>query len=144
MEQMNTSKYSTETGDAIASQPFESSLRREEPGLPRGVNPHQVAARGFAQAFGLHPAIAFVTVTVDLMAHASFIVSGGLLWPVEVGAALVLGYVTFKGQMLWFGDDRESAKVKAVVVALVTAIPSPLPYFLFIPSGLLGLLRKRG
>jgi hypothetical protein len=52
---------------------------------------------------------------------------------------LVLGFVTYRAQMKWYGDDRESALIKSVAVGLLTAIPTPLPAIVYVPSGILGL-----
>jgi len=79
---------------------------------------------------------------VDLMLNAGEIVSMGLLVPFSIAAGIALGYITYKAQMNWYGDDKESAKIKAIVVALLTAIPTPLPAILYVPAGILGLLRN--
>jgi hypothetical protein len=130
-------KYSTENPEAIASQPFESSRpessgvsydANSSTGLPSGLNPHQVAARGFAQSFGLHPAMAFLTVVVDVMLHGADVVSAGLLIPFSAAAGVVLGVIVYRGQRRFYGDDQEAAVVKGLIVALVSIIPSPLPY----------------
>ena len=57
--------------------------------------------------------------------------------------AVILGIITFMAQKAWYHDGSESAFIKALIVALLTAIPSPLPYFLFVPAGLVGLFRGR-
>ena len=145
----STEKYrsETETGDAMPSQRlrFDSSLWPGEPtGLqPPRFNPHQVAARGFAQSFGLHPAVAFVTVAADLMLHAADVVSAGLLIPLSAAAGVVLAIIAFLAQRKWYSDDDQSAFIKALIVGLLTAIPSPLPYVLFVPAGIVGLFRRR-
>jgi hypothetical protein len=98
--------------------------------------------RGFIQNFGLDPRIAGLMLIVDLMLNAGEIVSMGLLVPFSIAAGIVLGYITYKAQMNWYGDDKESAKIKAIVVGLLTAIPTPLPAVLYVPAGILGLLRN--
>jgi hypothetical protein len=107
------------------------------------VNPHQVAARGFAQSFGLLPGVAFLTVGTDIMLHGAAVITAGLLIPFSILGGGMLGYITYKWQMKEYGDDAEAAKIKALIVAFLTAIPSPLPYMLFIPAGIVGLFRKR-
>jgi hypothetical protein len=99
-------------------------------------------ARGFTQVFGLDPRIAILTFIVDLMLNAGDLVTMGLLLPVSIAAGLALGYITYKAQMNWYGDDKESAKIKAVIVGLLTAIPTPLPAILYLPSGLVGLFHN--
>jgi hypothetical protein len=60
---------------------------------------------------------------------------------------IVLGFITYRAQRHWYRDDRESAIIKGLIVGLLTAIPTSLPGFLTIPSGVIGLVhmlhRKR-
>lgn len=80
------------------------------------------------------------------MLHSADVVSAGLLIPLSMLSGAVLGYITYKSQMKFYGDDAEAAKIKALIIAVLTAIPSPLPYMLFIPAGLVGWfhnLRRR-
>ena len=98
--------------------------------------------RRFGQIFGLDPRIAFLTLIIDLMLNAGDLVSMGLLLPVSIGAGIVLGYIAYRAQISWYGDDPESAKIKAVILGLLTAIPTPLPELLYIPAGVLGLIHR--
>lgn len=97
-------------------------------------------SRGFTQIFGLDPRIAFLTFVIDLMLFGGEVLSLGLLIPIAVIAGVVLGFITYRAQMRWYGDDRESALIKGVIIGLLTAIPTPLPAILYVPSGLLGLI----
>jgi hypothetical protein len=96
--------------------------------------------RGFTQLFGLDPRIAFLMFVVDMMLFGGNVLTFGLLLPISVAAGLVLGFVTYRAQMKWYGDDRESALIKSMAVGLLTAIPTPLPAILYVPSGVLGLI----
>ncbi len=98
-----------------------------------------MAAKGFGQLFGLDPRIAFVTFIVDLMLNAEEFATMGLLLPLSLLAAIVLGFIAYRAQMKWYGDDSESAMIKAVMLALLTAIPTALPSFLYGTAGLIGL-----
>ena len=98
--------------------------------------------RRFSQVFGLDPGIAFLTLIVDMMLNAGDLISMGLLVPASIAAGIVLGYVVYKAQINWYGDDPESAKIKAIVIGLLTAIPTPIPELLYIPAGLLGLFNR--
>lgn len=98
--------------------------------------------RRFGQMFGLDPRIAFLTLIVDMMLNAGDLVSMGLLLPVSIAAGLVLGFVVYRAQISWYGDDEESAKIKAIILGLLTAIPTPIPEVLYIPAGLLGLVHS--
>jgi hypothetical protein len=151
---MRTSRYrySTENPEAITSPPFESSRpgssgvsydANSSPVMPPSVNPHQVVARGFAQTFGIHFPFALLMVGCDLMLHSADVVSAGLLIPFSAAAGVVLGVIVYRGQRRFYGDDDEVAKIKGTLCFLLTAIPSPLPYGLFLGAGLLGLFRKR-
>jgi hypothetical protein len=100
----------------------------------------------FDQIFGLDPRIAFLAFIVDLMLFGSAAATMGLdlpiLIPLAIGAGIVLGRITYKAQIKWFGDDPESAAIKAGIVGLLTAIPVGIPAIVWIPSGLLGLLHN--
>jgi hypothetical protein len=97
-------------------------------------------SRGFTQIFGLDPRIAFLTCVIDLMLFGGEVFTLGLLIPIAVVVGIVLGFITYRAQMRWYGDDRESALIKGVVIGLLTAIPTPLPAILYVPSGLIGLV----
>lgn len=102
--------------------------------------------RGFGQMFGIDPRIAAVMFVLDAMLNAGEIASMGLLVPVSLVAGIVLGFVTYRAQRNWYGDDKESAKIKALIVGLLTAIPTPLPEILYLPFGIVGFfhnLRKK-
>jgi hypothetical protein len=103
--------------------------------------PYPVAPRGFVATFGLDPRVALLTVMVDLMANSATIVSAGLLYEVELGAAVVLTFIAYKAQRAWYGDDRDSALIKASIVGLLTAIPVPITPLFALPGGAIGLLR---
>jgi hypothetical protein len=116
--------------------------------LPAKLNFRPAAQRRFGQVFGLDPRVAFLTLIVDMMLNAGDLATMGLLLPVSIGAGIVLGIIVYRAQINWYGDDRESARIKALVLGLLTAIPTPLPELLYIPAGLLGLFhvwrRKAG
>jgi hypothetical protein len=113
----------------------QTAVLSEAPTMP-GVT------RGFGQMFGLDPRVAFVTLVVDLMLNAGEIASMGLLAPVSIAAGIVVGYLSYKMQMHWYGDDKESAKIKGITLGLLTAIPTALPAMLYVPAGLIGWVHK--
>jgi hypothetical protein len=97
-------------------------------------------SRGLSQLFGLDPRIAFLMFVIDLMLFSGAVLTVGLLIPIALVAGIVLGFITFRAQMKWYGDDRDSALIKGVIVGLLTAIPTPLPAIVYVPSGVLGLI----
>jgi hypothetical protein len=103
---------------------------------------HHMAARGFAQIFGIHPAVAFLTIAVDLMMNVGTYGTLGALWIFTLPVGLVLGIIAYMAQKKWYGDDNESAAIKAMIVALLTAIPAPVSPIL-IPSGIVGLFSRK-
>jgi len=109
-------------------------------GVP--IEHHDARARGFGQFFGIHPTIAFVALLVDLMLFGGDVMTMGALLPVSIGAGFVLGIITYLAQRKWYGDDKEAASIKALILGLLTAIPTPLPAALYIPSGIVGLIHK--
>jgi hypothetical protein len=103
-------------------------------------NPNQLANRSFGQLWGLHPAVTGTVFVIDTMLFGAQIATLGTLFPLALAVGAVLGFITYRAQMRWYHDDAQSASIKALVVALVTAIPSPLPAFLYVPAGLLGVV----
>jgi hypothetical protein len=153
MSQKYNREYSPETRDRMASDasPFESQYAHQEvypvqPEYPQDyplAHRQNLAARGFTQMFGLHPGMAFLTIVVDSMVFGGDIASAGLLLPVALGAAVVLGVITYLAQRKWYADENDSALIKALIVGLLTIIPTPLPYMLFVPAGLVGFFRRK-
>ncbi|HMD72783.1 MAG TPA: hypothetical protein VKG05_02860 [Steroidobacteraceae bacterium] len=100
-------------------------------------------SRGFGQLFGLEPRIAILMLVVDSMLFGGTVMTLGLLIPVSLAAGAILGFITFRAQMKWYGDDREAALIKGLIVGLLTAIPTPLPPLLYLPLGIVGLIHNR-
>jgi hypothetical protein len=126
---------------ASASAKFSGMYDSRLPSIP--VHPGGGQTRGrFGQLFGLDPRIAFLTLIVDVMLNAGDLATMGMLVPVSAAAGIVLGYIVYKAQVNWYGDDKESARIKAVILGLLTAIPTPLPEILYIPAGLVGLYHR--
>jgi len=107
------------------------------------TQPHPVtaASRGLAQTFGLDIRAAALVVIVDLMVLGGSIASFGLLVWLELVAAVVLGFIVYRIQRHWYGDDHDSALTKSLIVGLVTVIPAPLTPVIAVPCGLLGLIQ---
>ena len=122
--------------------PFPTTTTASAPLPPNYNSYHGKMASGFAQMFGLHPTIAMLTILVDLMVFGGTFVTAGIGWPVLAMAAAGLGYVTYKGQVNWFGDDADSAKIKAVIIAVLTAIPVPIASALAVFMGITGKFRR--
>jgi len=104
------------------------------------------ASKGLDQIFGIDPRIAFLAFVVDLMLFGAAAATMGMtlpvLIPLAVAAGVVLGRITYKAQLKWYGDDHDSAMIKAGIVGLLTAIPVGIPAIVWIPSGLLGMLHN--
>lgn len=117
-----------------------------------GSQSHHSSSRGFGQMFGLDPRIAFLAFVVDFMLFSggalSVAATAGLSLPllvcISVIAGAVLGFVTEKAQMKWYGDDHETARLKGFIVGLLTAIPVGIPLIVWVPSGILGWIHNRG
>jgi hypothetical protein len=69
--------------------------------------------------------------------------SAGLSLPLSLLVSSAVGYATYKGQQAWYGDTADSAKTKAIVLGVLTFIPSPLPATAYMSLGFLGLLKKK-
>jgi len=103
---------------------------------------HAERVRGFGQKFGIHPAIASLTLIVDLMLFGGEVATLGAILPVSIAAGAVLGVIAYLAQRKWYGDDPDSAAIKALVLGFLTAIPTPLPAILSVPSGIVGLIHN--
>jgi len=103
---------------------------------------HAARARGFSQVFGIHPAIAFLTLIVDMMLFGGEIATMGAILPISIGAGCLLGVIAYLTQRKWYGDDKQSALIKSLIIGFLTAIPTPLPAILSVPSGIVGLIHN--
>ncbi len=122
----------------------DSQVRYHDPPEPPvSSSHHAAAAHGFAQVFGLHPAMAVLIFIVNSMIFAADWGTIGAFWPVSLLIGAVLGFITYRAQMKWYGDDNETALIKAGILALLTAIPVPIPAALSVPAGIVGLFRKQ-
>lgn len=136
--------YSTEIRDAIDAPVGAASWERpEEPLVPASAAPHHPATRGLAQAIGLSPLVAVGVICTDVMVNAVQVMTLGALMVLSLLAAIPLGIIAYKGQRKFYGDDHETALIKALLVGLLAAIPSPLPYMLFVPAGIVGFFRRK-
>jgi hypothetical protein len=104
-------------------------------------NPHPIRRGGFIQTFGLDVRAAALAVIVDVLVFGGSIASLGALYVVELGAGVVLTFITYKIQRTWYGDDHDSALIKALIIGLLTAIPVPVTGLFAGPGGLLGLVQ---
>ena len=103
----DTHEYCGKCGKKIDSY----ALLRRVPFFRRipNKNSETVGSLGrFGQLFGLDPRVAFLTLIVDMMLNAGDLLSMGLLLPVSAAAGVVLGYVVYRAQINWYGDDKES------------------------------------
>lgn len=100
-------------------------------------------ARGFAQSFGLHPLVALLTLGVDSMLFTGELASMGAGVVLSLPVSGVVGFLTFLAQQKFYGDDKDAAAIKGGTLALLTAIPTSLPLFLYLPAGVLGLFRRK-
>ena len=66
----------------------------------------------------------------------------GAILPISIVSGLILGIIAYMAQRKWYGDDKDSAIIKALILAFLTAIPTPLPAILYVPSGIVGLIHK--
>jgi hypothetical protein len=65
------------------------------------------------------------------------------LIPLSIGAGVLMALITFLAQRKLYGDDDETALLKALMVGGLTAIPTGLPNALILPSAAVGLLRRK-
>ena len=118
---------------------------RHEPRASTAPHAH-APSKSLDQMFGIDPRIAFLAFVVDLMLFGTGAATAGLTLPILIPlaavAGVVLGRITYKAQMNWYGDDHDSAMIKAGIIGLLTAIPVGIPAIVWVPSGILGLLHN--
>jgi hypothetical protein len=140
-EKYVTPKYSRQTPDAKASEPF----IYDDSTPPMRSDIHYAAARGFAQIIGLHPLPAVITFAANGMLFAGEVGSKGILLPELLPAGLVvacvIGVITYIAQKQMYGDTDSEALCKSLSLALLTAIPTGLPSLLTVPSAFVGFVR---
>ena len=95
---------------------------------------------GFVQTLGLDIRVAILAMVIDSMVFGATWISGGVLYVVELGAGVVLTFITYKIQRAWYGDNHDSALIKALIIGLLTAIPAPITGIFAGPAGILGLI----
>lgn len=120
--------------------PYRSIQQGDHGSGPHSLGAGHPAARGFAQILGLHPAVAFLTLVVDTMLSATDLLTAGVG---SVLIACVVGGVAYRAQKKWYGDDNESAAIKAVILTLLVAIPTPIPALAYVPAGVVGIFRRK-
>ena len=88
---------------------------------------------------GIHPAVAVVVVAVDSMLFGGTVATGGIGWAASVPVGIVLGAAAGLIQLRGSPQDGLGlAAAKGLVVALLTAIPTPLPAVLVAGAGTAG------
>jgi chromate transport protein ChrA len=117
---------------------FRKSIQKTEVQTP---DTRSAASGGLMQMFGIHPQAAILTVIVDLMVFSGDTASLEILLPLGVAIAAVLGFIVYRIQVKHYGDDHESAFIKALIIGFLTAIPAPLSPIIAIPGGLVGIVR---
>ena len=84
----------------------------EPTGPPVREESHAVGATGFGQVFGLHPIPAVTTLAVNAMLFGGQVMTLGALTVVALAVAVVLGVITYKAQMRFYGDDARRRELK--------------------------------
>ena len=83
---------------------------------------------------GLHPAAAVAVVAVDSMLFGATAATLGIGWLVSIPVGVALGAAVTLVQLRTPGNDRDLAVGKGLIVAILTAIPTPLPSLISLPS----------
>jgi hypothetical protein len=136
-QRQSTTLQSLDAGRAIQRvEPLTSSPDE----LRHAMSPPRAPSQGFTQTFGLDFRAAILTFLVDSMVFGGDAFSLGLLIPLGIVVGAILAFIVYRIQIKWYGDDHDSALIKALIVGLLTAIPAPLGPLFAIPGGVLGLV----
>ena len=90
---------------------------------------------------GIHPLAAFGVVAVDFMLFGQEAATLGIGWLVSVPVAAALGLAVGLIQSRTWDEDMGLAVGKGLLVAVLTAIPTPLPSAVTAGLGLLGAVK---
>jgi hypothetical protein len=115
-------------------------LPKPSPPIPPAL-PQSVAARGIGSVFDLDPRIAALAIGTDVILFTGDIFTVGGFFPMAALFAIGLGVITYKAQIAWHNDDRNSAMIKAMIVAFLTALPGPITPLFALPGGIVGLVK---
>jgi len=91
--------------------------------------------RSVCQAVGLHPLVGFGFCAVDVMLFGEEAATAGIGWAASIPVAFVLGIAAVFIQRYSFHDEWCAVFGKALLVALLTAIPTALPGSIFSLTG---------
>lgn len=90
------------------------------------------------RVIGLHPAAAVAVVAVDSMLFGATAATLGIGWLASIPVGVALGAAVTLVQRRTPGNDLDLAVGKGLIVAILTAIPTPLPSFLVAGAGVAG------
>ena len=93
----------------------------------------------FCKTMGLHPLVGFGMLLVDWMLFAAEGSTLGAGWIVSLGIAIALTIPCILIQRYGFKDEWGLAIGKGLLIGCLTAIPTPLPSFVPLIGGGLGL-----
>ncbi len=92
------------------------------------------------QKIGLHPLVAFAMISVDMMLFAGDTTLGPVGWLLSTLIASLLSIPCLLLQRFAYRDGWLVAAAKAVIVGVITAIPTAMPALLTAAGGLLGAI----
>lgn len=92
----------------------------------------------FIQKFGIHPLGALAFICVDTMLFASELAVIG--WLISIPVGMIIGISCFLLQKFAYKDDIPTSIAKALIIGLLTAIPTPLPSVITGVGGVLGMI----
>ena len=96
------------------------------------------ANRSLMGRLGLHPLAGFGVFAVDLMLFGKETATAFTTWPISVAVAVVLAFGVRYIQRELYGDSPKAALGKAIVVGVLTAIPTAIPGLATATGGTLG------
>ena len=91
---------------------------------------------------GIQPLAALGVIAVDSMLFGGTVVTGGVGWGASVPVGIALGVGV--GLLQHFGSPRDDlglAAGKGIIIAVLTAIPTPLPSLLIGGAGTAGAVK---
>ena len=128
----------------VAKSPLKHGVAPDRYGEAETVRaPGSVADASVLGRLGLDPLAAAAVVSVDLMLFGGEASTLGIGWLVSIPVAILVAGASLLLQRFRYGDGWVQACAKALLLATLTAIPTPLPSAVTAALGGAGMISRR-
>lgn len=101
-------------------------------------NPGHNRMANICTVFGLHPLVGFGMFIIDKILFGGEAFSGGISIPISIVVGIALGFACIFIQKGGTTDNWVLSIGKGMIIGILTAIPTSIMSFLFLPPAILG------